>query len=84
MTRKEIIGILGQILYESTQGRIDPSTIDETTDLLSETGLDSIEALDILLKTEESFNIQVEDEDMNRNLFNSVSTIVEYIETKRA
>lgn len=82
MKKEEIIEALKNILHEGTRGRIDPNSITEDSDLVAEDGLDSIEALDILLRTEEHFDIVIDDEDLNKELFKSISSFADYISNR--
>ena len=82
MKKEEIIDALKVILDEGTRGRIDPNSITENSDLVAEGGLDSIEALDILLRAEEHFDIVIDDEDLNKELFKSISNFADYISNR--
>ena len=46
-------------------------------------GLDSIDALEIVLELQRSFGVVVSDEQMGQRVLKSVRTIVEFIETSR-
>jgi len=46
-------------------------------------GLDSIDALEIVLELQRSFGIEISDEDVGKRVLRSVSTIVEYIESSQ-
>jgi len=47
-------------------------------------GLDSIDALEIVLELQRSFGVVVSDEQMGQRVLKSVQTIVEFIESSRA
>ncbi|WP_333820180.1 acyl carrier protein [Ohtaekwangia sp.] len=79
MKKEEIVESLKTILHEGTRGRIKPESITEHSDLIAEQGLDSIEALDILLRAEEKFGITIDDEDLNKELFKSISSFADYV-----
>jgi acyl carrier protein len=79
MEKLEIIQELKSILRESLKGKIDIDKIDENTDLIKEVKLDSIEALNILLLAEERFNIEIDDEDLNKETFQSLSFFADFI-----
>ncbi len=79
MEKLEIIQELKSVLRESLKGKIDVDKIDENTDLIKEIKLDSIEALNILLMAEERFDIEIEDEDLNKETFQSLSFFADYI-----
>ena len=44
-------------------------------------GLDSIDALEIVLELQRSFNVEIADEEVGRRVLRNVSTIVKFIET---
>jgi len=46
-------------------------------------GLDSIDALEIVLELQRSFNVEIADEEVGRQVLRNVSTIVKFIETAR-
>jgi acyl carrier protein len=46
-------------------------------------GLDSIDALEIVLELQRSFNVEIADEEVGRQVLRNVSTIVKFIETTR-
>jgi acyl carrier protein len=46
-------------------------------------GLDSIDALEIVLELQRSFGVVVSDEQMGQRVLKSVRTIVDFIETSR-
>jgi acyl carrier protein len=63
---------------------IKPEEIDDDMLLFDEgLGLDSIDALEIVLELQRSFNVEISDEDVGRRVLRSVSTIVEYIESNQ-
>ncbi|HEY7863948.1 MAG TPA: phosphopantetheine-binding protein, partial [Thermoanaerobaculia bacterium] len=63
---------------------IDPSTIDSAAPLFGEgLGLDSIDALELVLGLEQEFGIKVEDEEVGVKAFASVNALVDFIEQKK-
>jgi acyl carrier protein len=50
--------------------------------LLEEIHLDSIQAMEILLRVEEKFDIMIDDEDLNKALFSSLSSMGDYVKNK--
>ena len=64
-----------------------PITPEEITDdmpLFGEgLGLDSIDALEIVLELQRSFGVEISDEQVGERVLRSVSTIVEFIESSR-
>jgi len=57
-----------------------PDDIDETKPLFGEgLGLDSIDALELVVGLEEEFNITIPDEDVGKEAFASVNALAHYI-----
>jgi acyl carrier protein len=46
-------------------------------------GLDSIDALEIVLELQRSFGVEISDEEVGKRVLRSVATIVEFIEANR-
>jgi acyl carrier protein len=64
---------------------IAPDEIGDDMPLFGEgLGLDSIDALEIVLELERSFGVVVSDEEMGQRVLRSVRTIVQFIEDTRA
>ncbi len=63
---------------------ISPTMLTHDADLVTEGGLDSIEALDILLRVEERFGITIADEDLSREMFRSFSAVTAYVHRRLA
>ena len=64
---------------------IKPEEIEDDIPLFdSGLGLDSIDALEIVLELERSFGVEVSDEHVGKRVLRSVRTIVEFIESNRA
>jgi len=63
---------------------IAPNEIDANMPLFGEgLGLDSIDALEIVLELQRSFGVVVSDEQMGQRVLRSVRTIVDFIESTR-
>jgi acyl carrier protein len=63
---------------------IDPTTIQNDAPLFGEgLGLDSIDALELVLGLEQEFGIKVEDEEVGVKAFASVNALVDFIEQKK-
>lgn len=63
---------------------IDPTSIENDTPLFGEgLGLDSIDALELVLGLEQEFGIKVEDEEVGVKAFASVNALVDFIEQKK-
>jgi acyl carrier protein len=63
---------------------IKPEEIEDDMRLFDEgLGLDSIDALEIVLELQRTFGVEISDEQVGKRVLRSVSTIVEFIETSR-
>ena len=64
---------------------IAPEEIGDDTALFGEgLGLDSIDALELVLELQRTFHVVVSDEHMGQRVLRSVRTIVQFIEEQRA
>lgn len=45
-------------------------------------GINSVDTLEILLNIEEEYDMQVDDEDLNIELVNSINNLADYVEAK--
>jgi len=57
---------------------IDPSTINENTDIAEDLGADSLDMVELMMTVEEEFDITIKDSDAH--LFKTVGDVVNYIE----
>ena len=63
---------------------ITPEEIADDMPLFGEgLGLDSIDALEIVLELQRTFHVEINDEDVGKRVLRSVGTIVGFIETTR-
>lgn len=63
---------------------VQPAEIDATKPLFdSDLGLDSIDALELIVLLERNYGIKVSDPDEGRKIFHSVNTIAEFIEANQ-
>ena len=63
---------------------VDPTAIENSAPLFGEgLGLDSIDALELVLGLEQEFGIKVEDEEVGVKAFASVDALVDFIEQKK-
>lgn len=73
---------LAAILNKSTRGRIPATPVNAEANLISEYGLDSIEALDVFLRVEERFQLTIDDEDLSREMFRSFARFQNYVQQR--
>ncbi|HOY39793.1 MAG: acyl carrier protein [Bacteroidales bacterium] len=75
--KKEIIEVLN--LEEIT-----PDDIDENAPLFGEgLGLDSIDALELIVLLEKNYGIKLQDANEGREIFKSISSMADYIQKNR-
>jgi acyl carrier protein len=73
-----------QAIVRALKLPMQPDEIDETTPLFGEgLGLDSIDALELVLEIERSFGVVIGDEETGGRVLQSVNTIAEFIESQR-
>ncbi|MFH1157165.1 MAG: phosphopantetheine-binding protein [Pseudomonadota bacterium] len=76
--RRKLIQDLKEILIEKLSLPLEPSEIAEDAPLFgSGLGLDSIDALEIVVAVEEKFGVSITDDDMA--VFRSINTIADFI-----
>jgi len=64
---------------------IKPEEIEDAMPLFDEgLGLDSIDALEIVLELQRSFGVEISDEQVGKRVLRNVATIVAFIESQRA
>ena len=73
------------LIVKSLRLTIAPQEIADDIPLFGEgLGLDSIDALELVLEIEREFGVSIGDEHMGKHVLRSVTTIAEFIETQRA
>jgi acyl carrier protein len=83
MEYKKIIQAVKEIIIESLELDIEPEDI-EAEDMLLEShlGLDSVATLLLVEALEEEFEIDVEDEELTPELFESVKSLSDFVQSK--
>ncbi len=73
-----------EAIVRSLRLPVPPGDIQDETPLFGEgLGLDSVDALELILELERSFGVRVTDEQVGARVLRSVTSIVEFIETSR-
>ncbi|BCA53627.1 Acyl carrier protein [Nitrospira sp. KM1] len=80
MSDREILQKIIQALAEYL--RRDPSSIDETFHLRDDLGLDSMAVIELLYKIEETFNLQIPDQDLPA--LTTVGAVSAYVQKRLA
>ena len=84
MSRQELAPRVKDLIVRRLKLEIDPGTIDDSAPLFGEgLGLDSIDALELVLGLEQEFHIKVEDEEVGVRAFASVNALCDFIEQKK-
>ncbi|MDR1652377.1 MAG: phosphopantetheine-binding protein [Prevotellaceae bacterium] len=79
-----IIKLKGQIIEVLNLEEVTPEDIDNDAPLFGEgLGLDSIDALELIVLMEKNYGIKLRDPARGKEIFKSVRTLAEYIEQNR-
>jgi len=74
-----------QLIVERLKLEVVPSAIEDGQPLFGDgLGLDSIDALELVLGIEQAFGVKIEDEEMGEQALSSVNSLAEFVATKRA
>jgi acyl carrier protein len=74
-----------QVIVKSLRLTIPPSEIGDDVPLFGEgLGLDSIDALELVLEIERTFGVAIGDEQIGKRVLRSVNSIAEFIESQPA
>jgi acyl carrier protein len=84
MTNDKLAPRVKELIVRRLKLDIDPASIPDDAPLFGEgLGLDSIDALELVLGLEQEFGIKVEDEEVGVKAFASVNALVDFIEQKK-
>jgi acyl carrier protein len=80
----DLTGVVKTALVRCLRMPIAPDEIGDEMPLFDEgLGLDSIDALEIVLELQRSFGVEIRDEDVGKRVLRNIRSIVEFIETSR-
>ena len=72
------------IVRDLTIQDVKPEEIDDTDPLFEEgLGLDSLDAVELVVLVQKHFDVQIEDMDEGREAFQSIDTLARFIEQRR-
>ena len=75
---------LKRLIVDRLKLEVAPSAIDDAQPLFGEgLGLDSIDALELVLGIEQAFGVKIEDEEMGEKALSSVNALAEFVSAKR-
>ncbi|MEK4259615.1 MULTISPECIES: acyl carrier protein [Paenibacillus] len=80
MQNKEILGKLAAIFSEVLSKEVTMEELDAQADLLEAFHMDSLIALQIIVKIEQQLGIVIEDDDLALELLNDTGKLMAYIE----
>ena len=73
-----------RLIVDRLKLEVAPEAIEDHQPLFGEgLGLDSIDALELVLGIEQEFGVKVEDEEMGQEALSSVATLAEFVAAKR-
>jgi len=73
-----------QLIVERLKLEVAPDAIEDAQPLFGDgLGLDSIDALELVLGIEQAFGVKIEDEEMGEQALSSVNAIAEFVVAKR-
>lgn len=84
MNRTEIINVIKEIFLGDDFVILKDvvKEIDEGTSLISDLALDSLQILNFIVLLERRFNFSCEEDELNLDLFDNVSTLIDFIVEK--
>ena len=83
--RQELAARVKGLIVRRLKLEIDPASIQDDAPLFGEgLGLDSIDALELVLGLEQEFGIKVQDEEVGVKAFASVNALCDFIEQKKS
>jgi acyl carrier protein len=84
MDRDALRAEVKQLLATGLRLQLAPDDIPDDAPIFGETlGLDSIDALELVVLVEDKFHVAIPDEDVGRRAFASVSALVDFILAER-
>jgi acyl carrier protein len=83
--RQELAAKVKDLIVRRLKLEIEPASIQDDAPLFGEgLGLDSIDALELVLGLEQEFGIKVQDEEVGVKAFASVNALCDFIEQKKS
>ncbi len=84
MTKAEITRRVREAVVKALDLPIQPEQLPESEPLFGADGeVDSILSIKLVVELEETFGIEVDDDDLTEELFGTVAALAEYVERKR-
>lgn len=74
-----------QLIVERLKLEVDPGSIEDAQPLFGDgLGLDSIDALELVLGIEQAFGVKIEDEEMGAQALSSVNALADFVAAKKS
>ena len=81
---QETLDTLKALVITTTRLKIAPAEIRDNANLFDDCGLDSTSVVDLVFAIEEAFDINIPEEEIDAELFQSIKKLAEFIDSKRA
>lgn len=81
MNKSEVNQKVKEIIIRVLNLEVEADDLAETN-LIETYGINSVDALEILINVENEFSVQIDEDDLNAELINSVSKLISYIEER--
>jgi acyl carrier protein len=82
MEREEIYKKIKEVIDITLKGTADMDKVTEDTDLIDELGITSILGIEILVRLENAFGIEVDDDELSYELARSLPSLADYVENQ--
>lgn len=87
VTQTDLKPRIKSLLVERLKLEVEPSEIGDTDPLFGDfegsLGLDSIDALELVLGIEQEFGVKIEDEEVGAEVLSSVDSVAEFVRSKQ-
>ena len=82
----ELKSRIKRLIVERLKLEIDPESIDDSTPLFGDSGLglDSIDALEMVLAIEQELGVRIEDEEVGSKALSSIEALARFVESEGA
>ncbi len=83
-TSKDLKGRIRRLIVDRLKLEMDPESIEDSAPLFSEDGLglDSIDALELVLGIEQELGVRIDDEEVGAQALSSVDALAEFVESR--
>jgi acyl carrier protein len=82
MNKNEIKEKVLEVISAALVGRVEVSEIEDCNNIVDAFNVNSIEGIEIIVRLENEFDIEVDDDDLSVEFISSIDKIADYIMTK--